>query len=67
MQCYLLTRFRNDASSDISFSAIPTTADPSELGGSSETGDAEQLEELLEQGYDVSAVINEVAATEGRR
>ncbi|RCN25398.1 hypothetical protein ANCCAN_28891, partial [Ancylostoma caninum] len=45
---------------------IPTTADPSELGGCAETGDGEPLEELLEQGYDVSAVIDDLAAAEGR-
>ncbi|KIH61778.1 hypothetical protein ANCDUO_07946 [Ancylostoma duodenale] len=57
---------RRDSSAAINFSAIPTTADLSELGGCAETGDCEPLEELLEQGYDVSAVINDVAAAEGR-
>ncbi|EYC08962.1 hypothetical protein Y032_0063g3454 [Ancylostoma ceylanicum] len=54
----------HDASSAINFSAIPTTADPSELGGCAESGDGEQLEELMEQGYDVTAVINDLAGAE---
>ncbi|KAK6029248.1 hypothetical protein OSTOST_04644 [Ostertagia ostertagi] len=44
--------------------AIPTTADPSELGGSSENSDIEQLEELIDQGYDVSAVLRDLSSVE---
>ncbi|KAK6059136.1 hypothetical protein COOONC_03240 [Cooperia oncophora] len=45
--------------------AIPTSADPSELGGSSESSDMEQLEELIDQGYDVSAVLRDMCAAPG--
>ncbi|VDL78147.1 unnamed protein product [Nippostrongylus brasiliensis] len=44
-------------------SAIPTTADPSELGGSSESGDIEQLEELMDEGYDLTAVLRDITGT----
>lgn len=51
-------------SSLVNAATIPTVADPSELGGSSEAGDIEQLEELLDEGYDLSAVLRDMTAAE---
>nr|CDJ87338.1 CBN-RIL-2 protein [Haemonchus contortus] len=56
-----------DAPSIINAGAIPTTADPSELGGSSEASDIEQLEELIDQGYDVSAVLRDLSSVDLQR
>ncbi|CAJ0590242.1 unnamed protein product [Cylicocyclus nassatus] len=54
----------HDISPVVDLSAIPTTVDSSELGGSVESVELEQLEELLDQGYDVSAVLNSMTADE---
>ncbi|KAK6753038.1 hypothetical protein RB195_012566 [Necator americanus] len=47
-----------------SVSVIPTTADPSELGGSSESADPEQLEDLLDEGYEAPTALSDVTASE---
>ncbi|VDM67062.1 unnamed protein product [Strongylus vulgaris] len=54
----------HDVSYAVNFSSIPTTADPSELGGFVESGELEQLEELLDEGYDVSAVLSSMSGSE---
>lgn len=45
---------------------IPTTADPSELGGSCDSCEIEQVEEMIDQGYDLYAVLREMSTVEGQ-